>query len=342
MNTIGGLLSKLTVLIVEDEGVIAKDMSNQLGAMGYEPMGPAFTGEQAVQIAMDSRPDIVLMDISLAGDMDGIEAATLIKQHYNIPVIYLTAFSDDAILNRAKDTTPHGYLVKPFRHSELKASIEMAMFKHQMEEDLRLSRQQYKALLNASGAVPWEMDFETMEFTYVGEQAEKVLGLTPAMLDKFSTLSNMIHPHDIDNVLEAYKSVPDSGESIEVDYRVTLKLGATLWIRDSISSAMAGKGKKMLRGYMLDITLRKEAAIERERYIKELKEALDKIQTLHGLLPICAWCKKVRNDKGYWQLVEVYVQENFKAEFTHGICPDCKEGIEKESGIKDKDKDQAK
>lgn len=330
-------MDQRTALIVEDESLIATDMGNQLRAMGYLTIGPAFTGEEAVEIARKEMPDVVLMDISLAGEMDGIEAADLIKKQCNIPVIYITAFSSDSILKRARITGPYGYLVKPFMDTELKATMEMAFYKHGMEEELRLSREQYKSLLNASGAVPWEMDASTMAFTYIGPQSEKILSLPPEAMEDFQALGAMVHPEDLPALESAIKDAPGDTVDLEIEYRVKAKDGRTVWIRDSISSASMGKDGKMLRGFMLDITQRKEAAIERERYIAELKEALDKIKTLHGLLPICAWCKKIRNDKGYWQLVEEYAKEHFNTEFTHGICPDCKSDMEKEAGIGDDD-----
>ncbi len=86
----------------------------------------------------------------------------------------------------------------------------------------------------------------------------------------------------------------------------------------------------MLQGVLLDITRRKEAEIEREKLITDLQDALAKIKTLKGLLPICAWCKKVRDDNGYWKQVEQYIQEHSEAEFTHGMCPDCQSKMEKE------------
>jgi PAS domain S-box-containing protein len=318
------------ILVVEDEYIISQDLMVRLENMGYAPLGPAATGDEAIELVSNEQPDVVLMDIALSGEMDGIDTAEQIKTDYNIPVIYVTAFSDDSVVDRAKPTEPYGYLIKPFVDKELKATIETAFYKHQMEDQLRRSREQYRALLNASGAVPWEMDALTKRFTYVGSQSKSVLGISPQDMDSLEKWLGMVHPDDITELRELYAWGPEHQEGREVEYRVTLGGNRQLWIRDMLSSSGESDGPEMIRGYMQDITIRKQAELERQRYTEEIKEALDRIQTLQGLLPICAWCKKIRDDQGYWQQVEVYVKDHSKAEFTHSICPDCKKQVEEE------------
>ena len=125
------------ITIVEDERVVAADLEDKLVAMGYDVCAKAYSGEQAVSMVEREYPDLVLMDIKLEGSMDGIEAANLIKQRFNVPVIYLTAFSDEQTLQRAKVSEPFGYLVKPIQLRELRSNIEMALFKVRMEKKLR-------------------------------------------------------------------------------------------------------------------------------------------------------------------------------------------------------------
>jgi len=105
---------KRRILIVEDETMIAKDIESKLRNIGYEPLPLVSSGEKAVEKAGKLRPDIILMDVVLDGKMDGIEAAGQIKTSFNIPVVYLTAYSDDSTLERAKVTDPFGYILKPF------------------------------------------------------------------------------------------------------------------------------------------------------------------------------------------------------------------------------------
>jgi len=326
----GGEMSKTRVLVVEDEYILSQDLFIRLEKMGYVPLGPAATGNEAIELTENESPHVVLMDIALSGDMDGIEAAGRIGSTFNIPVIYVTAFSDDKVVDRAKTTAPYGYLIKPFIDRELKVTIETACYKHRMEEELRETREQYRALLDASGAVPWEMDTATGEFTYVGPQSSSVLGIGPDDMGNLDKWLSKVDPDDAEKVRGLYTEASRAETGSEIEYRVNLKGSRQVWIRDWITSSVSARGEIRVRGYMLDITLVKEAEMERNRYINELREALDRIRTLHGLLPICAWCKKIRDDRGYWQQVEVYIKERSDAEFTHSICPECRERVEQE------------
>jgi len=140
---------KIKILVVEDEAVTSMDLRKSLVDLGYTVCAVATTGEKAVKYAGDLHPDIILMDIMLAGKMTGIEAAEIIRTNCRIPVIYLTAYSDDNFLARAKITEPFGYILKPFRELELKTNIEMALYKHKMESALRVSEETTRVLLNA-------------------------------------------------------------------------------------------------------------------------------------------------------------------------------------------------
>jgi len=134
-------MQKPKILIVEDENLLAKDIHHILNNLGYNVSAIASSGEEAIQKASDTHPDLVLMDIKLKGDMDGIEAAKKIIGRINIPVVYLTAHSDDTTLQRAKLTGPFGYILKPFDKKDLQIGIEMALYKHETELQLRkLSR----------------------------------------------------------------------------------------------------------------------------------------------------------------------------------------------------------
>jgi len=127
------------ILVVEDENIVARDICVRLEQFGYAVTPPVATGEDAIARARETRPDLVLMDIMLRGPMDGIEAARVIREELNVPVIYLTAYVDDKNLQRAKVTEPFGYLLKPFEERELHITIEMALYKHSMEQQLRQS-----------------------------------------------------------------------------------------------------------------------------------------------------------------------------------------------------------
>jgi CheY-like chemotaxis protein len=189
-------MANAQVLVVEDASIIAKDIQDMLRRLGYAVPAVVSSGEKAIQKAAETHPDLVLMDIMLKGDMDGVEAAQQIHDRFHIPVVYLTVYADEDTLQRAKIAEPFGYILKPFEERELHAAIEMALYRHKAEE-------------------------------------------------------------------------------------------------------------------------------ERERLIHELEDALAEIKTLRGILPICSSCKKIRDDEGYWNQLEAYIQEHSEAVFSHGLCPEC-------------------
>lgn len=133
-------MAQTSVLVVEDESIVSKDIQHSLKKLGYQVAGAAATGENAVQLAIETQPDIILMDIMLKGDMNGIEAADKIRQETNIPVIFLTAYADESTLNRAKVTQPYGYIIKPFKEIDIHTSIEMALYKHKKETEVLKER----------------------------------------------------------------------------------------------------------------------------------------------------------------------------------------------------------
>lgn len=127
-------MSNYRILVVEDEAIVAMGIKEKLEDLGHEVVDIVFNGEDAIEKAIKIEPDLILMDIVLKGDMDGIEAASEIRNRLDIPIIYLTAYSDEEILKRARMTEPYGYILKPFNNSELHANIEMAFYKHKEDE----------------------------------------------------------------------------------------------------------------------------------------------------------------------------------------------------------------
>lgn len=184
------------ILIVEDEGIVAADLQEHLIRLGYAVAGKSASGENAIEQVEASKPDLVLMDITLQGQMDGVQAAARITDFLETPVVFLTAHADDVTMRRAQVSGPFGYILKPFDERELHVAIEIALYRHRVETELR----------------------------------------------------------DLNH---------------------------------------------------------------------ELQEAIDQVKTLRGLLPICAWCKDVRDDEGYWKRIEDYLHEHSQAELTHSICPKC-------------------
>ncbi|MCU0604924.1 MAG: response regulator, partial [Desulfobacterales bacterium] len=143
--------SRPVVMVVEDQRLVALDIADELRAFGYEVPPTASSGEDAVGKAREIQPDLILMDIRLEGEMDGITAGRIIRSQMDIPIVYLTAYSDDATLARAKAAEPFGYLIKPFDAVELKTTIEMALYKHSAERRLKESERWLTTTLRSIG-----------------------------------------------------------------------------------------------------------------------------------------------------------------------------------------------
>jgi diguanylate cyclase (GGDEF)-like protein/PAS domain S-box-containing protein len=147
-------MTKANIMVVEDEVLVAKDISTRLKRMGYHVAGSAGKGNAAIELALQLRPDLILMDINLRDDIDGIEAAAVIHKSFDVPVIYCTAYSNDETLQRAKITDPYGYILKPFDDREMEITIEIALYKHRAEKALRETKGQLDTTLsNISDAV---------------------------------------------------------------------------------------------------------------------------------------------------------------------------------------------
>ncbi|MFX0095771.1 MAG: response regulator, partial [Candidatus Hodarchaeota archaeon] len=133
---------------MEDEKIIAMDIQNSLENLGYSVPAIVSSGEDAIKKAAEINPDLILMDIRLEGDIDGINASEQIQANFNIPIIYLTAYADDQTLERAKITEPYGYILKPFEERELYTVIEMAFYKHKAEKKIRESEAKFRSLFH--------------------------------------------------------------------------------------------------------------------------------------------------------------------------------------------------
>lgn len=321
------MVTSATILIVEDEMLVAADLRYHLTGIGYTVAEIVASGEEALKWVERAVPDLILMDIHLAGHIDGITTAELIRARFDIPVIYLTAFADEETLQRARLTQPFGYLLKPFNSPDIHTTIEMALYKHRMEAALRQSEEKYRTV--ADFTYDWE-DWISPEgsYLYVSPACERITGYSREefMVDP-NLILNLVHPDERELLIHHYTETRHAGhkDASKLDFRVMTRAGEERWISHACQPVFGNDGRWLgRRASNRDITERKQAEFEREKLITELEAALAQVKRLSGLLPICSSCKKIRNDQGYWQQVEVYIHEHSEADFSHGICPDCK------------------
>jgi two-component system, cell cycle sensor histidine kinase and response regulator CckA len=166
-----------SVLVVEDERLVARDIADTLTRMGYDVTAEVASASECLEHVRARRPDLVLMDIHLQGEVDGIEAAQRLREDFDIPVVFLSAYADDQTVNRAKHTAPLGYLLKPFRKSELKSAVELGLYKHQMERRLRDRERWFSTTLRAIGDAVIAVDVEG-NVSFMNRAAESMTGRT--------------------------------------------------------------------------------------------------------------------------------------------------------------------
>lgn len=131
---------EISVYIVEDESIVAKDIQSTLKKLGYQVLGISNNGKDALENIIKTEPDIILMDIMIKGDLTGIDVAEKVKELHDVPVIFLTAYADETTLSKAKITEPYGYILKPFKEVDLRSTIEVAVYKHQKDMEVKIER----------------------------------------------------------------------------------------------------------------------------------------------------------------------------------------------------------
>ncbi len=314
-----------TIMIVEDEVVVSADIRVKLEQLGYRVPSIVRYGEKVLDAARQAEPDLVLMDVKLKGDMDGIEAARQIQEHLNLPVVFLTAFADEETLARAKATQPYAYLKKPVRLDDLRISIDMGLYKARMDRKLKQSELRFRTLAD------FTYDWETWtgpdgKYIYLSPSCERITGRTQqAFYDNPRLLIEIAVPQDKERIEKHIcGSNPSDTKVHRIEFRISHSDGQERWLEHVCRPVYAPDGTYIgRRASNRDITCRKNMEIERENLIAELQEALKNVKTLSGLIPICASCKKIRDDKGYWNQVEKYISEHSEARFSHGLCPSC-------------------
>ena len=260
-------MTKLKILVVEDESLVAKDIQNMLQGLGYKVVGVLSSGEDALRAVAEKKPDLVLMDIVLKGEVDGVNAAEKIWEGFAIPVIYLTAFADETTLSRAKITEPFGYILKPFDERELQTGIEMAFYKAGMDKKLREREEWLSTILRSIGDAVIATNTDG-RVTFMNPLAERLTGW------RQEDLLN----RPLDEVLPFPNVAPDpasTGVSPLLENVLKAKGGIAIPIEQTISPIFSSRQKTL--GNVLifrDISRRKKAEEELRMSRNRLEKAL--------------------------------------------------------------------
>jgi PAS domain S-box-containing protein len=265
-------VSAQRVLLVEDERISAFNLQQGLRRLGYDVPSIAASGDAALQLIERERPDIVLMDIHIEGEIDGIETASRIPPELMIPVIYLTAYSEESTLKRAAETKPYGYLLKPFSERELHATIQMAMQRHaaelalrNSEAELRRSREDFRFLFRDSPLPMWVYDLKTTRFIDVNEAALATYGYAR---DQFLSLSVFdIRPaEDVPKVRGML--APDAPEYLEASGLRHQRRNGEIIEVDVFSHALEFEKRPARVAVVIDVTRRNQAEVQLRQAMK--------------------------------------------------------------------------
>jgi diguanylate cyclase (GGDEF)-like protein/PAS domain S-box-containing protein len=285
------------IMIIEDERVIALHLRKQLEKLGYERTSAYTSGPAALKAIDQDPPDIILMDIRIDGDMDGIETAASIPPNLLIPVIYLSAHSEDATLVRAQKTRPYGFLIKPFSERELHATIQMALERRVAEMALSETQQRLSLAMHAAEMSCWEVDVATRQMHSTGLGAFGSLEGAETATESWDTFIDRVSPEDQDMVRNAFATAVDTGEFYDVVFRSEQRDGSFRWLRARGKSfGNTRNGSQRIVGMMQDVT--------DQRITKaKLREALAVYETTQdGILILNPDMKVTNANRGYYRI----------------------------------------
>jgi len=267
-------MDKETILIVEDDAIIAMRLEDILQSWKYNTLSIS-SGEQALALLDVEKADLVLMDIRLEGKMDGIRTAREIRSRLGLPTVFLTAYADDELVERAKEADPYGYLVKPVHEHELRSTIEMALYKHRIDRKLQESERRFRALVEKSydAVVLVNTDGTIL---YVNPSVEQMLGFQPIDLVGDNVI-NFTHPDDIQLADKRFTNMLQTpGATMNSQLRIRHKAGPWRWIELSGTNLLSEPGVNSVVVNFRDIT-------ERKRTEEKIHNQLERLNALHEI-----------------------------------------------------------
>ncbi len=267
------------ILIVEDEAPIVLSIERRLLSLGHEVCGIAASGEEALVKVEALMPDLVLMDVHLSGVLDGIETAALIRERLAIPVIFLTAHADEVILERAKQTDPYGFILKPFREIDLRIGLDMALHRRATELRARKSEEMFRLVTEGIDDVFWLSSPDLQVVHYVSAAYERLWGRSrESLYRKPMSFLDGVHEDDKSRIIAAFPY--PSQKARELEYRLVRPDGSIRWIRDRRFPVFDQQGNCIrLAGIITDISEQRQT----QNDLLELNKKLQQ-QATHDML----------------------------------------------------------
>jgi PAS domain S-box-containing protein len=265
--------NRQSILIIEDEAIVAEDLSHKVKALGYDVVGVLSTGEQAISAAQQSTIDLVLLDIQLEGHIDGIETAKTLRQLCDSAIVFTTAHSDPETLKKANDTAPCGYILKPFGERDLAVQLALALHKHRASRALRkeiAEREEAQQKLQRSEAIllraqrgakagVWEIDLRTGQYTW-SKPYYDLFDLDHSVQASLDVWLPRIHPEDRSRIATLHQESIQGHRDQDMQFRILKSDGSVRWINRKGQVEFNEDGKAIrINGISFDITDRKQA-----------------------------------------------------------------------------------
>lgn len=281
------------VVVVEDERIVALNLQQRLLKLGYEVPLIASSCEEAISGLEFIHPDVVLMDIHIEGDVDGIETARRLRSEVDVPVVYLTAYSEEATLKRARETKPYGYLLKPFSERELHATIQVALERHQVEQALRESEQRLHLALEAAQMGFWELDGNDERLLRAG-RIDRIFGCAAECFSgTLDTFLQRVHEDDRTAVAGVLTGALSQGGLCHAEFRGVHEDGSVRWLKIQGKAFPSASCSPRIVGVVQDVTAEREAE-------DRLRQAATVFQaTQDGILIVDAEHRVISCNKAY-------------------------------------------
>lgn len=269
-------MPKTKILVADDETGVAIPLGQILISMGYEVVGMAFSGEEALEMTRRLKPDLILMDIVMPGKFDGIEASEIIRTELDIPVIFLTAYADEQFVMRAKDVEPFGYIAKPFQKDELKAAIEIALYKKDMEKQrLREKEEKYRCVVQQAVEAIYMFDPETKRVLEENSAFLNILGYKAGEVRTFTVYDFVAHDRED---IDAHIGRVLTFGGVTIGERVWRRKDGTLLDVYVTAGKIQQEGRDIIFMVGHDITERKRTENELKRTTQELKQTVEELR----------------------------------------------------------------
>ncbi len=276
-------MEKAKILIVEDEAIIAAEIESNLQSLGYEITSVVNTGKKAIEKVEIDKPDIILMDIRIKGEMDGIDAAEIIRSRFGVPVIFSTAYTDEERIQRAKITMPFGYLLKPIQDRDLKVTVEMALYvakveaeRKQAEKNIKKSEAKYRDLVELMPQGMFEAD-EFGNLIFANRTALEMFGYSETDLNKGLNILQIISPEDRERAGTNISLVMDGQQFGGIEYTAITKKDQKFPII-IYSSSISPENRTIHKGIVIDIT-------EQKKVKEKLQESEEKYRAAFKTSP---------------------------------------------------------